>query len=324
MRPGRRDRGGRRGRRRMTSERDAARDSQAMAPMRWEIGDITVTRVMELPTMAMEPDDLLQTTREVVARHDWLQPDYVTPDLLLRANIQAFVIEAGGKRIMVDPCVGNDKPREGQLFSMLQTPFLERLAVAGYPRESIDFVLCTHLHFDHCGWNTMLVSGEWVPTFPNARYLFARAEYACATKPEGEEEAAVYRDSVRPVMAAGLVDLVDPLHEIVSGVRLEPSPGHTPGHCCVTLDSRGQTAMITGDAIHHPLQAAEPDICSLYCWDKTLAVASRKSILEIASITGATLFGSHFPEPTAVRVRKAATGWRMDGVRGVRGSATSE
>ena len=279
---------------------------------RWTFGDVRVTRVLDLPPTVCDVTIFLPTTRdEVIGRLDWLYPDFATSEGDIVVHFQAFVIEAQGKRIMVDPCVGNDKPRQHPLVAMRDGPFLRRLADAGFPRESIDVVLCTHMHVDHCGWNTMLVEGHWVPTFPNARYLFAKAEFAHARADDTGDAQAIFEDSIRPIFDAGLADLVPPDHVIVEGIRLEPTPGHTPGHCSVAISSRGSEALITGDILHHPLQAAMPHISSHFCWDPEEAVATRRKILDRIASRNAVMLGTHFSGPTAVNIRADGDAWRV-------------
>src|SRR3546814_838268 len=158
---------------------------------------------------------------------------------------QAFIIEASGKRILVDPCIGNGKERDIPAFNKLNGPFLKRLEAAGLPRESIDYVLCTHLHLDHCGGNTMLVDGAWVPTFPNARYIFAKTEFEHLRTDDHRDSIAVMADSITPILAAGLALFVASNHVIVDEGRIESTPGHTPGHFAIRVSSEGQEAVIT-------------------------------------------------------------------------------
>lgn len=280
---------------------------------RWNIGKVRVTRVLELPPTAFDPAMFIQATRrEILDRRDWLCPAFATDEGDIILHFQAFIIEAGGKRIMVDPCIGNDKPRGHPLLNMLDNPFLERLERAGFPRESIDFVLCTHLHVDHCGWNTMFVDGKWVPTFPNARYLFARAEVDFARAEKDGDAEAIYEDSVKPIIEAGLADMVDPGHMIAEGIRLKPTPGHTPGHCSIVIESEGQEAIITGDVIHHPVQAALPQVSSNFCWDNDVAVATRRSILAHAASQDVMLLVAHFAGSSGVYVKADGDAWRVE------------
>ncbi|MBE0621775.1 MAG: MBL fold metallo-hydrolase, partial [Burkholderiales bacterium] len=232
--------------------------------MDWQVGKVRITRVAELggepfPSTFMFP----ASSPELVQRHAWLKPHFAHADGRLFGSIHSFVIESGQRRIIVDTCVGNDKPRSIKAWSMLQGPFLEHLAEAGFPPESIDTVMCTHLHVDHVGWNTRLAEGRWVPTFPNARYLFGRREWEHWTSEAAEHrDGDVMGDSVRPIIDAGLAELVDMNHVLTPEVRLEPTPGHTPGHVSVRISSQGAEAVITGDLMHHPLQCAEPDLAN--------------------------------------------------------------
>lgn len=280
---------------------------------RWIFGNIRVTRVLELPPTPFDPAIFIQATRrEILDHRDWLCPSFATEDGDIILHFQAFIIEAGGKRIMVDPCIGNDKPRGHPLLDRLDNPFLARLERAGFPRESIDFVLCTHLHVDHCGWNTMLVDGRWTPTFPNARYLFVREEVAHAAADTAEEAQAIFEDSVQPILDAGLAELVESDHVIVEGVRLEPTPGHTPGHCSIFISSEGAEAIISGDVIHHPLQAALPHVCSNFCWDEQRAIATRRAMLAHASDHGAMMLVAHFAGSSGVHVRRDGDAWKVE------------
>src|SRR5206468_10588025 len=171
-------------------------------------------------------------------------------------SIHGLVIEADGLRILVDTCIGS-RPTPGyEMLSGRDSPFLDNLVSAGFPLESIDMVLCTHLHFDHVGWNTRLVDGKWVPTFPNARYLCGRKEYEhwkMLKDTHGYHDLNHMHDAVQPVVDAGLVDLIEPSHSICPELKLRPTPGHTPGHVSIAIESRGQPAIVTGDMMHHPI-----------------------------------------------------------------------
>lgn len=287
-------------------------NSQLLNFKKWKIGNVTVTRILEMDPMHIPPEWLLQTTAETINKHAWLQPNYATPDGQIIANIQGFVIEASGRRILVDPCVGNDKPRESVAFNKLNNPFLERLTAAGFPPEAIDYVLCTHLHVDHAGWNTRLVDGKWVPTFPNARYLFGRVEVEYAKLDDGLDAKATFEDSVQPILDAGLADLVEFDFRIGDEVFLEPSPGHTPGHCYIRISSMGEEGVITGDLIHHPIQACEPDVCSNFCFNTDQARATRRLFLEKYSETNTLVLGTHFAEPTGVRILPNGNVWKVE------------
>ena len=284
----------------------------------WKIGDITVTRVVEMEVAGGTKFILPDATKDAALELDWMAPHFMTDEGRLIMSIHALVVDTGQRRIIVDTCIGNDKQREIPAWSNLQTSFLTDLEAAGYPRETIDTVLCTHRHVDHVGWNTMLVDGEWVATFPNARYLLADKEYDhWATGDEQDAYGDIMADSVQPVIDAGLVDLVDWEHEVCDGVQLEPTPGHTPGHVSIHLRSNGQEALITGDCIHHPCQMSRTDWCSSADTDQAAGQATRNRLLTIYTDTDVLFIGTHFATPTAGYVKsRSEGGWWLD-VEGV-------
>ena len=279
--------------------------------MRWKIGDVTVTRIIEEETPSIGSFVLPDAVPENVLGIDWRKPHFVDEQGRLVMSIHALVIEAGDRRIVVDTCLGNDKPRPVEAWNMRKGPFLEDLAAAGFPRESIDTVMCTHLHIDHVGWNTMLVDGEWVPTFPNARYLFAREEWSY-WKDEPETMGPVVSDSVRPIVDAGLSDLVEMDHKLCDEVWLEPTPGHTPGHVSVRIRSAGEEAVITGDMMHHPCQIARPDWASAFDWDSEKGRATRRAFLERYGDQPVLVIGTHFATPTAGHIVRDEDAWRLE------------
>lgn len=280
----------------------------------WQIGAVRITKVVEsdgVPTSGMFL--FPAANPEFVRRHAWLRPHFATEDGKLFASVHAFIIESQGKRIIVDTCVGNDKPRRVRGWNRLQTPFLQRLAEAGLPAESIDTVLCTHLHVDHVGWNTRLVDDRWVPTFPNARYLFGRVEWGhwSAEKP-GPDDDDILGDSVRPIVEAGLADLVEMDHRLTEEVWLEPTPGHTPGHVSVRIQSEGAQAVITGDLMHHPIQCSEPDIRNNFDSDPEAARLTRREFLGRHADQPVLVLGTHFASPTGGWIRRNGEHWRFE------------
>ena len=280
----------------------------------WQVGEVKVTRVLELEATGGTRFLLPQATREAVREIGWLSPHFADEEGRLRLSIHALVVETPGRRIIVDTCLGNDKERDIPTWSRLQTSFLSDLAAAGYPRESIDTVLCTHLHVDHVGWNTMRVDGRWVATFPNARYLMGRAEYDYWRSEEaGAEDLARshFHDSVEPVWDAGLVDLVETDHRICPEVSLEPTLGHTPGHVSVRIRSQGQEALITGDFIHHPCQLAHPEWAPPVDFDPAASTATRERMFASLAGTDVLVIGTHFTAPTAGRVVADGSVWRL-------------
>ena len=281
---------------------------------RWKIGDVTVTKVLELEATGGSRFLLPQATREAILPIAWLRPHFADDEGRLRMSIHAFLVETPTRRIVVDTCLGNDK--EGRRipgWNRLNTRFLADLAAAGAPRERIDTVLCTHLHVDHVGWNTMRQDGAWVPTFPNARYLMGRAEYAHWAGPhEREDMRAVFADSVAPVFEAGLVDLVETDHRICEELSLIPTLGHTPGHVSLRIESRGERGLITGDFLHHPCQIAHPEWSSTADWDPAEAQRTRERMF--AELAGAPVLvlGTHFAGATAGRIVRDGAVWRLE------------
>lgn len=278
----------------------------------WQVGRVRITRVVELEIAGGSRFILPDATPEACREIGWMAPHFMTADGELIMSVHALVIDTGERRILVDTCIGNDKVRTIPAWDHLQTHFLEDLSAAGYPPERIDTVLCTHLHVDHVGWNTRLVDGRWVPTFPQARYLFARSEWEHWDA--NEDEAAygpVLADSVRPIVEAGLADLVDMDAVVCPEVRLQPTPGHTPGHVSVLIEDGGQRALITGDFVHHPCQMARPEWGSSADWDGAAARATRERMLAELAAEGCLVIGTHFATPTAGHVRPDGPAYRF-------------
>ena len=286
---------------------------------RWKIGDVTVTQIVESTFEGLDAV-LPDATPAAVLPIEWLRPDFITQEGVLRFSIHALVIETPTRRIIVDTCVGNDKSREVfPIWDRLNTAFLADLTAAGFPPESIDTVLCTHLHLDHVGWNTMRVGDRWLPTFPNARYLIERSEFASLTDPNTtdvawlrEMNATVMADSVQPVFAAGLVDLVASDHVICDEVCLRPTPGHTLGHVSVAIASRRQHGLITGDFIHHPCQLAHPEWSVTSDYNREESVATRRRVFMDLAGTPTLVIGTHWPQPSAGTIMTCGDSYRLD------------
>ena len=280
----------------------------------WTIGDVRVTRIVEIPLIINGPFLIGAASVEAVKAIPWLSPHFVDAGGRLIMSIHALVVETPTMRIVVDTCIGNDKPRRFEDWSHMQTSFLKDFEAAGFSRESIDVVLCTHLHIDHVGWNTMLVDGKWVPTFPNARYLMGRAEfdYWKAAPGSTASEPAVFADSVQPVWDAGLVDLVASDHQVCPEVSLVPTPGHTIDHVSVRIVSKGEEAVITGDFVHHPCQLAHPDWDTKVDYDGAQSTKTRERMFDAFARDRTLVIGTHFPAPTAGHVVRDADVYRFE------------
>ncbi|MFJ5064845.1 MBL fold metallo-hydrolase [Kitasatospora sp. NPDC088556] len=291
--------------------------SEAPAPIpAWTVGGVTVHRIDEtLLPPATGPWLLPEATPEVVTGHDWLHPHFADHEGVLHLDSHSFAFAVGGLRVLVDTGIGNGKERANPAWHHLRTDYLERLTAAGFAPDSVDLVILTHLHADHVGWNTREVNDEWVPTFPHARYLTSRAEREFWAGYDLEEaRRQMFLDSVIPVERAGMLDLVDvPAEgvEVAPGLRLIPTPGHTPGHVAVELTSRGEAALITGDCVHHPVQLAHPAIGACVDIDPRQSEASRRKLLGSLADTDTLLLGTHFAPPTAGRVLTHGDAYRL-------------
>jgi glyoxylase-like metal-dependent hydrolase (beta-lactamase superfamily II) len=284
-----------------------------MEILRWRVGAATVLRVPEIDA-AVALDGLIADLDPVaLSRATWLRPHFVDDTGRLKGLVQAFAVLVGGTSVVVDPGVGNGKQRPAVPgWSNLDTDFLDRLRSTGVDPDSIDYVVNTHLHFDHVGWHTRLVEGVWRPTFPRARYVMSAGEFAYwdeSPQDELADQLAGFEDSVRPVHTAGLVELVADDHVVCDGVRLMPSPGHTPHHVSVLIESEGESAVITGDVMHHPCQIAYPG------WgpsaDSGQARQSRLELLERFADSSTLVIGTHFNDPVAGHIRREGAGFRF-------------
>jgi glyoxylase-like metal-dependent hydrolase (beta-lactamase superfamily II) len=281
--------------------------------LKWKIGEVTVTRHVEmevpLPSRMLMPGCDPDAVREMA----WLKPFFVDGPETLRMSIHALVVDTPTHRIVVDTCTGNDKPRPAaHIHKGLQTAFLTDMEASGFSRESVDIVLCTHLHVDHVGWNTMLVDGKWVPTFPNARYLIGRTEFDYWRDQDEGDAPLIFADSVKPIFDDGLVDLVEVDHRINDAVSLVSTPGHTPGHVSVRIRSKGQEAFITGDMVHHPVQLAHPDWATAFDSDMQRSSQTRRDQFDHLAGQPVLVIGTHFAEPTAGHIVRDGDAYRLE------------
>ena len=280
----------------------------------WTVGAVKITRIveMELPVTYSPDGPFPQATPEALRRSPWLYPNFVNEQDQMLLSIHALLVEAPGMRLVVDTCIGNDKPRGMLGKRPLATPFLDHLAEAGWSRGSVDAVVCTHLHVDHVGWNTMLEDGRWVPTFPKARYLIGRRELEHWNGEDEGEQQVILSDSVQPILDAGLADLVEMDHRISPEIRLTPTPGHTPGHVSVMIESEGQSAVITGDMTHHPFQLAHPDWSPAFDSDPKAAAEVRARMFGEWADQPILVIGTHYAAPTAGRVIRDGEAFRFE------------
>ncbi|HDR9181102.1 TPA: MBL fold metallo-hydrolase [Burkholderia vietnamiensis] len=287
-------------------------------------GDTSVTQVIEQRGPGFAPEFLYPDWNPAVLEEhrDLMVPDCF--DVVAQrfiASIHTWVVRTRHHTILIDTCAGNHKDRPAlPRFHQLELPFLERLAEAGVTPEAVDYVMCTHLHADHCGWNTRLLNGRWVPTFPNAKYVFSRGEYEYWLGQIGQEgfNANVFEDSVLPVIEHGQALIVhdDSAHAIADALLIHPTPGHSEGHVAFELLNGGRSAeggLFTGDAMHQPLQVFHPGWNSCFCSNPQRARESRLWLLEHAAEHRSTVFSAHFAGTSAGHVAHIGNGfgWRF-------------
>ena len=282
----------------------------------WQFGRVRVDRVLEFEMPLLPPQQLYpDSTPEAIERHrHWLEPRLLDPASgLLVLAFHSFVIRSTHHTIVVDTCSGNDRHRPGKpRYHMKDWPYLDNLAKTGVSPEAVDFVLCTHLHVDHVGWNTRLQDGKWVPTFPNAKYLFARPEWEywrSHYQTEAFRDDPYYTDCILPIIEAGQMELVDGSYAFNDEVWLDPTPGHTPGHVCVHIRSGGRECVMSGDLMHHAVQCAEPDWNSCFCVDAAHSRRTRRDFLSRYAGTQVTIMPAHFPTPTAGTIERDGDAW---------------
>lgn len=289
--------------------------SDPMSVQTFQVGDLTISRVPEAVLSAFAPDALLPrwNTERVQEHLNWLMPgslDEAGRHVILSTH--AWLVRSPKHTILIDTGIGNDKLRSGPLFHQLRTPFLARLQEAGASPDDIDFVLLTHLHTDHVGWNTQLIEGQWVPTFRKAQYVFSRTEYEAlnALSKSGADPRGFFEDSVQPIVAAEQAWLVDSGQAAwTDNLTLHPTPGHSVDHWSISMSSRGETAFFAGDVMHHPAQVYQPTWGSVFCASPEDAQKSRMWALQFAADNDALVLSSHFPESSAGRIRHRGNGY---------------
>lgn len=281
------------------------------------LGRLTVSRVSEGDALIPLAVALPGITDADLAR---LKSWYWDADLAdsaaragMRISVHSYLLRVDGRNILIDTCCGNDKHRSLEAVSNLKTSYLENLGRTGLRPEDIHLVMCTHLHFDHVGWNTRLQNGRWVPTFPKARYLFGRRdlEFFSAQRHDATHREA-FEDSVAPILDADRADIVDVgtrVHrEIGDGVWLEDASGHSPGNLCVVAECGAERAVFSGDCFHHPVQIVRPDAAFFADEDPLKASATRRRLLEQYADSGALFFPAHFTGTSAGWVERQPEG----------------
>ena len=281
----------------------------------FQIGDMTIHRIVEAempmgPALQMLPgltDEMLAENRS------WMQPKALTENDFLIFCFQSWVVRTPHHTIMIDSCIGNHKNVPRPAWNQKNDEvYMNNLAAHGLRVEDIDYVMCTHLHVDHVGWNTRLENGGWVPTFPNARYVFNQGEYDFWSAKNAVEPVGPMVESVLPIVAAGRADLVGNDFGIGDHVRLMPTPGHTPGHVAVQFGRGRDEAVMTGDIFHSPLQARYTNLSPAFDVDPVKSAVTRRAFLERYCDTETLCCTVHFPSPSALRVKRWGDGFKCE------------
>jgi glyoxylase-like metal-dependent hydrolase (beta-lactamase superfamily II) len=285
----------------------------------FRIGQATITRVEETcgPTYPII-DIFPECSSTVLSEHGhWLAPSHFDVQTgLIKLSVHSWLLQIGRQKILVDTCCGNNKVKpERPFWHMLNVPFLERLAKAGAQPDEIDYVMCTHLHHDHVGWNTQLRDGRWVPTFPNARYAISKTDFEYYRKLDSDDKTApaelgTFRECVLPLVEAGRAELVSGDHRLNEHIELMPAPGHSAGHVVFKLETAGERAVFTGDVFHHLLQVYYPDWNFPKNSDPEQARASRRRVLEHCASSGALVLPAHLGAPFAGHIEATDRGFR--------------
>jgi glyoxylase-like metal-dependent hydrolase (beta-lactamase superfamily II) len=285
------------------------------------VADLAIHRLIEQETTFLPAQEMLPgLTPDLLAENRrWLRKTGALDESdVLILCLQSYIVRTPHHVILVDSCIGNDKPRPLRPKWNMKTDstYMSALAASGFSVDDIDYVMCTHLHVDHVGWNTRLDNGRWIPTFPNARYVFGKAEFDYWTEQHAKTEVAPFGDSVLPVVEANKAEIVEHDFQIGDHARILPTPGHTPGHVAFAFGRGRDSAVVSGDLMHSPLQARYPELSAKFDVDQKLAAATRRGFLERYCDTDTLCCTAHFPSPSSGHIRRWGDGFSCEAVTG--------
>lgn len=284
--------------------------------MNWVVGNVRIARIVEIAALEFPTRAVVDglDAKQALAL-DWMRPHFCNAEGELILSFHAFLVHTAERTILIDTCFGAGRQLPAPMFSNLGRQFLDNLAAQGVTPEDIDTVMCTHLHYDHVGWNTQQVDGRWVPTFPNARYFYSATDFALMQQKAdmGDEHAFYFAETILPPAEAGLVDYIDDVegYRLCDEISLLSTPGHSPDHFSVLISSQGERAVITGDVLHNPVQCAFPGHHPDADEDKELAAMTRRKFLNRFADNDVLILGTHFPSPTAGFVVSTGDAWRF-------------
>ncbi len=282
--------------------------------LKFSIGDLTVHRVIEQETTFLKAQEMFpDLAPDVLAQNcGWMRKAGAIDDTdTLILCFQSYVVKTPHHTILIDSCIGNDKPRPARPKWNMKTDdsYMRALKAAGFSVDDIDYVMCTHLHVDHVGWNTRLENGRWVPTFPKAKYVFDKGEFDYWTEQNAKAEVPPFADSVLPVVEAKKAELVTKDFVLGDHGRILPTPGHTPGHVAFTFGKGRDDIVVSGDLMHTPLQTLYPELSPRFDVDGKQAGMTRRSFLERFCDTDTLCCTAHFPSPSSGRIKRKGNGF---------------
>src|SRR5215469_15304496 len=286
--------------------------------LKFSAGDLTIHRIIEqevpfFPALELLPD---LTPDRLAENRDWMKKIRAIDDNdVLILCFQSYIIKTPHHTILIDSCIGNDKQRPGRpnWHEKKDDSYMSALKAAGLTVNDIDYVMCTHLHVDHVGWNTRLENGRWVPTFPKAKYVMADRELAYWTQKEKDGPSGVpwITDSVLPIVEAKRAQIVKSDFTLNESIQFIPTPGHTIDHYSVLVGQPGHDALITGDMIHSPIQGKYPELGMRADYDSRQAGQTRRKVFERFCDTSTVMCVVHFPSPSTGRVRRWDNGYKF-------------
>jgi glyoxylase-like metal-dependent hydrolase (beta-lactamase superfamily II) len=284
------------------------------------IGSFDIARIADYQGPFFAPNEFFPDFDPEVAREhaDLLGPRLIEPGTgKLIFSFHSFVVRTGRHTILIDACIGNDKERPTRpQFHRMRSSYIADLAAVGVKPEDVDYVMCTHLHWDHVGWNTRLVDGSWVPTFPKAKYVMAKREFdhwqGVHDSGADSPHARAFGDSISPVVKSGQALLVGDDYALDDGLWFESYPGHTPGNVVIHARSGGERGIFIGDVLHHPLQCIRPEWSTFACTDADGSRVSRTRLVREHADSGTLIMPAHFPTPTVGHIKSHSATYRFD------------
>jgi glyoxylase-like metal-dependent hydrolase (beta-lactamase superfamily II) len=287
--------------------------------LKFNVGDLTIHRAIEQETSFFPAHELFpELTPELLGENRaWLrQARALDEDDVLILCFQSYIVRTPHHTILIDSCIGNDKQRPARPKWHMKTDdtYMRALTAAGIAPADIDYVMCTHLHVDHVGWNTKLENGRWVPTFPKARYVFGKSEYDYWSEQNTKDEVPPFADSVLPVVEADKADIVGNDFAIGDHLRIVPTPGHTPGHVAFAFGKGKDSAVFSGDLMHTPLQTRYPELSPKFDVDRAQAAVTRRNFLERYCDADTLCCTAHFPSPSVGKIRRKGNAFTCEAI----------